>query len=76
MKTQASKQQLQSYRELPTDKLQAELKSAKDDLFKLRFQLKIRQLDNTSAIGDVRNRIAMLQTVVRENQLKAQEAAT
>lgn len=76
MKTQASKDQLKSYRELTTDKLQAELKSAKDDLFKLRFQLKIRQLDNTSAIGDVRNRIAMLQTVLRENQLKAQEAAT
>ena len=48
--------------------LQAKLKEAKEELFKLRFQLAIRQLDNTAEIGSVRNRIAMIQTVLRETK--------
>ncbi len=66
MKTKASKKELQEFRGLSETDLNARLKSAKEELFKLRFQLAIRQLDNTSQIGEVRNRIAMLQTVLRE----------
>lgn len=66
MKTKASKKELQEFRGLPQEELGAALKAAKEELFKLRFQLAIRQLDNTSQIGEVRNRIAMLQTVLRE----------
>jgi large subunit ribosomal protein L29 len=66
MKTKASKKDLQEFRGLPETELNARLKTAKEELFKLRFQLAIRQLDNTSQIGEVRNRIAMLQTVLRE----------
>jgi large subunit ribosomal protein L29 len=66
MKTKTSKTELQEFRKLSEDDLNARLKTAKEELFKLRFQLAIRQLDNTSQIGEVRNRIAMLQTVLRE----------
>ena len=66
MKTKESKKDLQELRGLNEQDLQAKLKEAKEELFKLRFQLAIRQLDNTSQIGVVRNRIAMLQTVLRE----------
>jgi large subunit ribosomal protein L29 len=68
MKTKASKSELQEFRKLSEDDLNARLKTAKEELFKLRFQLAIRQLDNTSQIGEVRNRIAMLQTVLRESK--------
>lgn len=68
MKTQESKKQLQELRGLSEQDLQAKLKEAKEELFKLRFQLAIRQLDNTAEIGGVRHRIAMIQTVLRENK--------
>ena len=71
MKTKASKSELQEFRGLSETDLNARLKSAKEELFKLRFQLAIRQLDNTSQIGEVRNRIAMLQTVLRETAATA-----
>ena len=66
MQTKATKKELQEFRSLPEAELNERLKAAKEELFKLRFQLAIRQLDNTSQIGEVRNRIAMLQTVLRE----------
>ncbi len=66
MQTRTSKKDLAEFRGLSQDDLDARLKGAKEDLFKLRFQLAIRQLDNTSQIGEVRHRIAMLQTVMRE----------
>ena len=68
MKTQESKKHLQDLRGLSEQDLQAKLKEAKEELFKLRFQLAIRQLDNTAEIGAVRHRIAMIQTVLRENK--------
>ena len=68
MKTKESKKDLQDLRALNEQDLQAKLKEAKEELFKLRFQLAIRQLDNTAEIGAVRNRIAMIQTVLRENK--------
>ncbi len=68
MKTKASKNELQALRGLGADDLQGKLKEAKEELFKLRFQLAIRQLDNTAQIGEVRNRIAMIQTVLSESK--------
>lgn len=71
MKTKASKKELAEFRGLPAAELETRLKGAKEELFKLRFQLAIRQLDNTSKIGEVRNRIAMLQSVLYETQTAA-----
>lgn len=75
MKTKASQKELKEFRGLSETDLNARLKSAKEELFKLRFQLAIRQLDNTSQIGEVRNRIAMLQTVLREAAITTAGAA-
>lgn len=74
MKTKVSKKDLAEFRGLSEADLNDRLKAAKEELFKLRFQLAIRQLDNTAQIGEVRNRIAMLQTVLRE--VKTQPVAT
>ncbi|MEB3285090.1 MAG: 50S ribosomal protein L29 [Candidatus Sericytochromatia bacterium] len=71
MKTKTSKTELQAFRGLSQEDLLAKLKEAKEELFKLRFQLAIRQLENTAQIGEVRNRIAVLQTVLRESQTAA-----
>lgn len=68
MKTQTSKQALKELRDLNEQDLNNKLKEAKEELFKLRFQLAIRQLDNTAQIGEVRNRIAMIQTVLSESK--------
>jgi large subunit ribosomal protein L29 len=68
MKTKDSKKELQDLRGLNEQDLNGKLKEAKEELFKLRFQLAIRQLDNTAEIGAVRNRIAMIQTVLRETK--------
>ena len=75
MKTKVSKKELAEFRALSEADLNAKLKTAKEELFKLRFQLAIRQLDNTSQIGEVRHRIAMLHTVLREAQSNAAVAA-
>jgi len=71
MKTKASKKELAEFLNLSVEDLNGRLKAAKEELFKLRFQLAIRQLDNTSQIGEVRHRIAMLQTVLSEARKKA-----
>jgi large subunit ribosomal protein L29 len=71
VKTKSSKKELQSFRGLSQEDLAVKLKEAKEELFKLRFQLAIRQLENTAQIGEVRHRIAMLQTVLRESQTAA-----
>ena len=54
--------------------LLADLKTAKEELFQLRFQLAIKQLENTSRIGEVKNRIAQITTALRQQELKAQGA--
>ena len=46
--------------------LNAQLVSAKKELFNLRFQNATNQLDNTSRIKDVRRKIARIQTAITE----------
>lgn len=52
----------------PTD-ISVQLKEAKAELFNLRFQLAIRQLENTAQIGETKHRIAQLQTALRAQEL-------
>ena len=49
-----------------SEQLQAELVSAKKELFNLRFQNATNQLDNTARITEVRKNIARIQTVITE----------
>ena len=53
-------------RESSIDELQAKLKDLKEELFNLRFQLAINQLDNPMRITAVKRDIARVSTVMRE----------
>ena len=58
-------------RELSTEELQTKLAELKTELFNLRFQQSINQLDNPMRIPAVRHDIARIMTVMREAELKA-----
>ena len=53
-------------RELTTEQLNAKLGELKEELFNLRFQLAVNQLDNPHKITDVKRDIARVMTVLRE----------
>lgn len=48
--------------------LQAELVSAKKELFNLRFQNATNQLDNTGRIPEVKKNIARIQTIITQKE--------
>lgn len=58
-------------RELTAEELETKLKDLKAELFNLRFQLAINQLDNPMRIPAVKKDIARVKTIIRENELKA-----
>lgn len=58
-------------RELTAEELNDKLKDLKAELFNLRFQLAINQLDNPMRISAVKKDIARVKTIIRENELKA-----
>ena len=49
--------------------LNEQLKKLKDELFRLRFQHAINQLDNPMSIKAVKKDIARVQTIIREKEL-------
>ena len=57
-------------RELSVAELETKLKDLKAELFNLRVQLAINQLDNPMRISAVKKDIARVQTVLRQNELK------
>ena len=57
-------------RELTTEELQTKLKTLKEELFNLRFQLAVNQLDNPTRVKAVKKDIARVLTVIREQQLE------
>lgn len=56
-------------REKNLTELNKQLAELKDELFHLRFQLAINQLDNPTRIGAVKKDIARVKTVIREIEL-------
>ncbi|WP_010307952.1 50S ribosomal protein L29 [Kurthia senegalensis] len=58
-------------RELATVELEGKVKSLKEELFNLRFQLATGQLENTARIREVRKAIARMKTVIREREISA-----
>ena len=54
---------------LSANDLNTKLKDLKSELFNLRFQLAINQLENPMRIRAVKKDIARVQTVIRENQI-------
>ncbi len=61
-------------RKLSAGELEAKLRELKDELFKLRFQQAINQLDNPMRISAVKKDIARVLTVLRENELAGKDA--
>ena len=59
-------------RELSVAELNQKLSDLKAELFNLRFQHAINQLDNPLRLQLVRKDIARVKTVIREKELKAQ----
>ncbi len=53
-------------RSMSADELNAKLKELKEELFNLRFQHAINQLDNPQRIVDVKKNIARVMTVLSE----------
>lgn len=58
-------------KELTTAELESKLKDLKAELFNLRFQLAINQLDNPMRISAVKKDIARIKTVLRANEIKS-----
>ena len=61
-------------REMTADELNSKLADLKAELCNLRFQLAINQLDNPMRISAVKKDIARVKTVIRENELHAENA--
>ena len=58
-------------RELSDKELQEKLGDLKAELFNLRFQHAINQLDNPMRISAVKKDIARIKTVLRENEIRS-----
>ena len=56
-------------RELTTAEIEQKVKSLKEELFNLCFQLATGTLENTARIRQVRKAIARMKTVVREREI-------
>ena len=56
--------------EMADMELNQKLAELKSELFNLRFQLEINQLDNPMRIKEVKKNIAQIKTVLRERELK------
>ena len=56
-------------KELTVEELQTKLTELKTELFNLRFQLAVNQLENSNRIGAVKKDIARVSTVLRQREL-------
>ena len=61
-------------RELTNEELKNKLKDLKAELFNLRFQLAINQLENPMRIKAVKKDISRVQTILRQNEINSVEA--
>ncbi|XOW48851.1 50S ribosomal protein L29 [Staphylococcus haemolyticus] len=61
-------------RDLTTSEIEEQIKSSKEELFNLRFQLATGQLKGTARIRTVRKTIARLKTVAREREIEESKA--
>ena len=63
---------LMKLRELSDTELNKKLADLKEELFHLRFQHAINQLDNPMRLKAVRKEIAIVKTIMRERELKTE----
>jgi len=65
----------QEIREMEADELDRKLVELKDQLFKLRFQNELGQLENAAKIQSIRKDIARIETILTEMKAKARAEA-
>lgn len=65
---------IKEIREMSSAQLEKTLKEKKEELFNLRFQHSINQLDNPMKIVETKKTIARLLTVLREKELAEKQA--
>lgn len=65
------KTELEKIREMSETELDKKLQDLKEELFNLRFQHAINQLDNPMRLKAVKKEIAVVKTIIRENELKS-----
>ncbi len=63
--------ELEKIREMSENELDKKLQDLKEELFNLRFQHAINQLDNPMRLKAVKKEIAVVKTIIRENELKS-----
>ena len=58
-------------RDMSVEEMNEKLTGLKEELFALRFQLAVNQLDNTARLKAVKKDIARIKTVMREAEIKS-----
>lgn len=61
--------ELKELRELDINEMNNKLMELKSELFNLRFQLAIGQLENSMRIREVRKSIAQIKTIIKEQEI-------
>ena len=62
---------MKEFRDLSVAELQTKLTEARQELFNLRFQLAVNQLDNPTRIKAVKKDIARIKTIQRQREIAA-----
>ena len=62
----------QEIRELSTEEMQSKLKDLKEELFNLRFQHAVNQLENPKRLQAVKKDIARVKTFIRKQESNVQ----
>ena len=65
------KTDVQKIRDMSESEMEKRLQDLKEELFNLRFQHAINQLDNPMRLKAVKKEIAVIKTIMRENELKS-----
>ena len=66
------KTERQKIRDMSVEEQETRIAELKKELFNLRFQSAINQLDNPMRLKAVRKEIAIVKTIIRERELKAE----
>jgi large subunit ribosomal protein L29 len=65
----------QDLRDMDVNELETRLSEVKQELFNLRFQHVTGQLDNFARLGQLRKDVARMNTILRQQEIAAAEAA-
>jgi large subunit ribosomal protein L29 len=65
----------EQFREMGTDELRHREKELQEQLFRLRFQKSLGQLDNALKLRETRRDIARLKNILKEKQVKEKQVS-